>query len=169
MTSIIKVDTLQTAAGGVPTASDLGIGVAGTVLQVLQGPYQNRVNFNLSLTTGSTIYSAPTITPTSANSKILIMAQHSTEKATDNGSYVYTSIYEGNTQLAANGYSGSLANAHGYQVSRWSRQSAAGSFLYDVTSTSALNFHIKCSGGSDVNTSNWYFYGCAITLMEIAG
>jgi hypothetical protein len=33
MTSIIKVDTIQTAAGGTPTASSLGIG--GTIGQVL--------------------------------------------------------------------------------------------------------------------------------------
>jgi hypothetical protein len=37
MTSIIKVDQIQTAAGGVPTASDLGIDTAGTVLEHLEG------------------------------------------------------------------------------------------------------------------------------------
>lgn len=33
MTSILKVDTLQTAAGGVPTVGDLGINTTGSVLQ----------------------------------------------------------------------------------------------------------------------------------------
>lgn len=32
MTSILKVDTLQTAAGGVPTAGDLGLNVTGAVI-----------------------------------------------------------------------------------------------------------------------------------------
>ena len=32
----LKVDTIQTAAGGVPTASDLGINIAGSVLQVVR-------------------------------------------------------------------------------------------------------------------------------------
>ena len=169
MTSIIKVDQIQTLAGAAPTAADLGINVTGSVIQVLQGPYQSGIGFNQTLGTGSTIYSAPTITPTFASSKILIMAQHSTEKATNSSSYIYTSIYEGSTLLAENGYSGSLANAHGYQVAINSRQNAAGSLLYNVTSTSPLNFHIKCSGGSDINTSHWLFYGCSITLMEIAG
>ena len=34
MTSIIKVDTIQTTAGTAPTAGDLGINTTGTVLQV---------------------------------------------------------------------------------------------------------------------------------------
>jgi hypothetical protein len=34
MTSILKVDTLQTAAGGVPTAADLGLNVSGSVINV---------------------------------------------------------------------------------------------------------------------------------------
>lgn len=33
MTSIIKVDQIQTAAGGVPTAADLGLDLSGTVIQ----------------------------------------------------------------------------------------------------------------------------------------
>jgi len=37
MTSILKVDTLQTAAGGVPTAGDLGINTTGTVLEQVSG------------------------------------------------------------------------------------------------------------------------------------
>jgi hypothetical protein len=35
MTSIIKVDQIQTAAGATPTADSLGINTAGTVLQVV--------------------------------------------------------------------------------------------------------------------------------------
>jgi len=37
MTSIIKVDQIQNAAGGVPTASDLGINTTGTVLEQVSG------------------------------------------------------------------------------------------------------------------------------------
>jgi len=37
MTSILKVDTLQTAAGGVPTAGDLGLNTDGTILEHLEG------------------------------------------------------------------------------------------------------------------------------------
>jgi len=41
MTSIIKVDQIQNAAGGVPTAGDLGINTTGTVLQVVQTYNEN--------------------------------------------------------------------------------------------------------------------------------
>lgn len=37
MASIIKVDTIQTAAGGTPTAADLGI--TGSVIQVVRGTH----------------------------------------------------------------------------------------------------------------------------------
>ena len=40
----LKVDTIQTAAGGVPTASDLGINVAGSVLQVVTETDSTSVN-----------------------------------------------------------------------------------------------------------------------------
>ena len=175
MTSIIKVDQIQNAAGGVPTAGDLGLNVSGSVLQVKQGAAVGNVDFNQSLTTGATIYTGPTITPTSTLSKILVMAQHSTEMATGSAGstsgsyYIYTSIYEGNTQLASNGHSGSLANAHGHYSPVNSRQGASGSLLYSPNTTSPITFYIKCSGGSNVGAVRWLFYGCAMTVMEIAG
>jgi hypothetical protein len=36
MTSIIKVDTIQTAAGGTPTAASLGISGVGKIGQVVE-------------------------------------------------------------------------------------------------------------------------------------
>jgi hypothetical protein len=68
MTSIIKVDTIQTSAGGTPTAASLGIG--GTIGQVVT----NSDNTN-TVVSGSTYIDtglSATITPTSSSSKILI-------------------------------------------------------------------------------------------------
>ena len=48
MSSILKVDTIQTTAGAVPTASDLGINTTGTVLQVA----------NTAVATGTTVYTS---------------------------------------------------------------------------------------------------------------
>jgi hypothetical protein len=42
MTSIIKVDQIQTAAGGVPTAGDLGINTTGTILEHIEGHCDGR-------------------------------------------------------------------------------------------------------------------------------
>jgi hypothetical protein len=149
---------------------------AGQVLQVKQGATVGTVDFNQSLTVNATIYTGPTITPVSTSSKILIMAQHSTELATGSAGsvsgayYVWTSIYEGNTQLSGGiNNTGSLANAHGHYNPVNSRQGASGSILYSPNTTSPLTFYIKCSGGSNVGSVRWLFYGCAMTVMEIAG
>ena len=42
MTSIIKVDQIQTAAGGVPTAGDLGLNTTGTILEHIEGHCDGR-------------------------------------------------------------------------------------------------------------------------------
>lgn len=69
MASIIKVDTIQTAAGGTPTAADLGI--SGSVVQVQQ------VLLDDSQSTTSTTYidvtnASITITPASTSSTFVI-------------------------------------------------------------------------------------------------
>ena len=48
MTSIIKVDQIQTASGVTPTADDLGINTAGTVLQVVQSVITGKITINNS-------------------------------------------------------------------------------------------------------------------------
>ena len=71
MASIIKVDTIQTAAGGTPTAADLGLNTTGTVLQVVQS------TSTTSNATSSSAYSATslsvTITPSSTSSSVLVL------------------------------------------------------------------------------------------------
>jgi hypothetical protein len=70
MTSIIKVDQIQTVAGATPKAADLGINTTGTVLQVVN------TRFNLSMSTSNTTFTQTghnvTITPTSTSSRIII-------------------------------------------------------------------------------------------------
>ena len=150
---------------------------AGQVIQVKHGSTVDRAAFNTTLATNTIIYTGPTITPLSTSSKILILAQHSVEKATGTSgaitgnSYIYTSLYEGSTNLGAggSGYTGTMANAAGYQSPVNARQGASGSVLYSPNTTNALTFYIKCSGGSNVNATYWLFYGLGMTVMEIAG
>ena len=70
MTSIIKVDTLQKANGATPTAADLGINVAGNVLQTV-----THLTDDQTLTTSTTWAdvsgSSVSFTPKFANSKII--------------------------------------------------------------------------------------------------
>jgi len=70
MASIIKVDQIQTAAGGTPTAADLGINVNGNTLQVVRDSIASNISTSSTsyVATGHTV----TITPKFANSIILV-------------------------------------------------------------------------------------------------
>ena len=77
MTSIIKVDQIQNAAGGTPTAGDLGLNTTGSVLQVVQyfdKGSQLASKSNLLTSTSSTLADvmSKSITTQQANSKILM-------------------------------------------------------------------------------------------------
>jgi hypothetical protein len=74
MSSIIKVDQIQKADGSTPTAGDLGLNQAGSVLQVLQA-----VKTDTFYTTSNGVFVdvgnlSVTITPKSASSKFLLLA-----------------------------------------------------------------------------------------------
>jgi hypothetical protein len=97
MTSIIKVDTIQTAAGGTPTASSLGIGGVGKIGQVVT------VTKTDEFTTTSTSFVQATgtsvsITPSSASSKILVLVSSSGGNTTSGAGTKYT-IYRDATNL----------------------------------------------------------------------
>lgn len=74
MSSILKVDTIQTAAGGTPTAADLGLNVSGSVLQVVNATKTGTQSASLTSGAEADISGlSASITPTSTSSKILIM------------------------------------------------------------------------------------------------
>ena len=107
MTSIIKVDTLQKANGGTPTAADLGINTAGTVLQVVKSPVSDT-----QITTSSATHNEIStgfrvaITPKSTSSTIIwMMCAHFITGTSSKGSFeirrsingsAYSSIQLGN-------------------------------------------------------------------------
>ena len=96
MASIIKVDTIQTAAGGTPTAADLGIGGTGKVLQVVEASTYTRVSTTSSSQTDTGI--SATITPSSTSSKILIQACTTLGTSAAN-TYISCRFYRGSTDL----------------------------------------------------------------------
>jgi len=85
MSSIIRVDSIQTSSGGSATASGLGIGGVGKIGQVLY------TSHNTAVTNSTTSYSDTgltlNITPSSTSSKILVyVSQHMfAEDGTSNG------------------------------------------------------------------------------------
>lgn len=68
MTSILKVDTIQTTAGAAPTANGLGLNVSGSLLQVVE--YHSTAAFTVNGTAVKLFDQS--ITTKQANSKIMI-------------------------------------------------------------------------------------------------
>lgn len=102
MTSTIKVDTIQTAAGGTPRAEDLGIDISGTLVQMKY----TTTSVNTSTTSSTKIEIASVnITPRFSNSLIKVSyhgdwQQNSGNDAhlwlsRDDGSGIYNAITDG--------------------------------------------------------------------------
>ena len=133
MTSIIKVDQIQTAAGGVPTAGDLGIDTTGTVLEHLEGYCDGRtvggvvfptvsswIAFNTTTYTdvaGSTIAYTPPSDATTVIYKFTFSFYSSTASGLSHWkTYIDTDeVTIGRTTLAAN-YQTSALHDHRIQT-----------------------------------------------------
>ena len=166
MTSIIKVDQIQTLAGAAPTAADLGINVTGSVLQVVEA------NFTSNNVTSSTSYVATyitaSITPTSSNSKILVVVYTGVD--TNNTTrVVHYTLYRNNTTNlalhATSDYMGLATNNAGrvmcpITVSYTDSPNTTSSVTYTLYHKSAGSYQTEVPGT---------FQTQQITLMEIAG
>lgn len=99
MTSIIKVDQIQTAAGGVPTTQ--GLGMLGGIVSVNQALNQTRsalvnVANDFVDVTGLSV----TVTPASANSKFLVFMRVFGEGQADSHS-ISIALFRGSTNINA--------------------------------------------------------------------
>ena len=157
MTSIIKDDQIQTAAGGVPTAADLGLNVSGSVLQVQSSVLNTSSGLSSSswVDTGLSV----TLTPKSTNSKFIICPSVTGSvgyftwgiRIVRDGSPITESIHNTTnaanrtaTTMSHNDYnagSGDTTNSNQYQM-----HNLAGSF-HDTTSapntTTAITFKVQ--------------------------
>ena len=100
MTSIIKVDQIQTAAGAAPTAADLGINTTGNVLQVVQSTLgQTSVTHATSsfTATGHTV----TITPKFSTSKVLLYVLGGGQYLPQGNTMGSVTIYRGSTNIGS--------------------------------------------------------------------
>ena len=169
MASIIKVDTIQTAAGGTPTAADLGINTTGNVLQVVEGS-----TYTITTTTGTTFVDSnieATITPNFTSSKILIFASTTAAKSAHN-TYLAFRFTRNGTSL---GYLGDLLQYT--NDTSWCATQATFTQIDSPSSTSALTYKLQFAneGGSgtaytQVDSSGGMERGRGqIILMEIAG
>lgn len=94
MASIIKVDQIQTAAGGTPTAADLGI--SGGAVQIVDSVVETSVSNVIYNSSGSWVSSnhAVTITPTSTTSKILLTLSGGGLYVDTNAGSAFVNIYK---------------------------------------------------------------------------
>jgi len=163
MSSIIKVDTIQTAAGGVPTAGDLGLNTTGSVLQVVQ---------NISTTFESTTSTSyvksnltATITPTSTDSKILLVCTFEGQVNAANLSGYYT-VYRDSTNLGSPGY---FIRQESATTNLFLAQAL--SYLDSPSTTSATEYSLQYKSQNNTLSTKLATGSCpgVMTLMEIAG
>lgn len=173
MTSIIKVDQIQNAAGGTPTAADLGLNVSGTIVQVVTSRPVGATTFSSGSYTDATGFSV-SITPKFSNSLILIniTAQTSMNNTTVGAGQDYrllrntTSVVQGLWQNYLNGSDYSADYYPPFVLSQQDTPATTSTVVYKLqgriyTSTGAawvINDYNGGSGGS---------YGC-MTVTEIA-
>ena len=117
MTSLIKVDSIQTAAGGTPTASSLGIGGVGKIGQVVQGSYSTSESTTSSSLVDSSLTAS--ITPSATSSKILILLTVNCKVNRANAeTYMGLGIKRDSTQVytqSLTGFGGYIGGASEYQ------------------------------------------------------
>ena len=170
MTSILKVDQIQTTAGAAPTTKDLGF-AAGSVVQ-----FQNVTRDGASNATQSTSFVdtglSLTITPKFATSKIFVMVHQVTAilGGTQNtrcdfrcieansSTELYRMDYHGNDQSVTN-----------------TQRNMSGSGTFQCSNTNQLTFKTQVQkANSTVNEANSIYYDwyaeskLTMTAMEIA-
>ena len=186
MTSILKVDTIQTAAGGTPTAADLGLNVSGSVLQVVSVTKTD--TFSSSATTGQYVNVtglSASITPTSSTSKILVTAVVNGSRSGDYPILGFAVTRNG-TLVGVGDAAGSrpriTSSAFVFSSDPNNMSNAVNTFLDTPATTSALTYQVQVVGMSSTTTTLYVNYGAnqadngaggrpisTITLMEIAG
>ena len=168
--SEIRVDTIKTRAGAVPKASDLGLNVTGSVLQVVS------VDSSTQQNTTSTSYVASSgvtasITPSSTSSKILTICSPSLRVYEDSGSNAnmrFALSRDGGSNFL---YQAILRNFDYGNSGALIDISISQTFLDSPSSTSALTYtmYVKIVGGDQVEINPDGNNKSSLTLMEIAG
>ena len=188
MASILKVDQIQTAAGGTPTAADLGLNTTGSVLQVVHSQLKTTVSSTANLEAGLGNWTdtglSVTITPSSASSSVHISGHINVASSLDherislrlvdgNGNEVLVGTASGNRPAV-------ISNANCPNVNAMLGQPFE--CVHSPNTTNAITYKIQAAanGGAPIT---WYinrtrsdadgvYYPrgvSTITAMEIAG
>jgi len=194
MSSILKVDTLQTAAGGVPTAADLGLNVTGSVLQVVSFTQPNYAAASgTSASQLADLGLKVSITPKSSSSKFFVMINVGVGSTTSGNSWggVLTrdnTVIGGGNSWSGSSFSGLLFKGPDRTGNSGTDSNhgvgASGSYLDTTSGTEGVAIEYACkfvgesgavhinhveglySGGSAIVAS---YTASTITVQEIAG
>jgi hypothetical protein len=169
MTSIIKVDQIQTAAGATPTVADLGINVTGTIVAAYTAlssmSSQTSASSSHTDITGLSI----TLTPKSAANTILIGAVIAAEthgSHADKG--IRFNIYRGGTAIYGSEYDLYNSNSATQRI-----QKSPLMFSENAASTASRTYKISfASTRTDSNANarvNNYGEPSTMYIFEIAG
>jgi hypothetical protein len=187
MTSILKVDTIQNAAGGTPTAADLGLNVSGSVLQVVEGAMGDRLAISTGGNWTQVAGLTASITPISATSKILIQCNinvaGNAAAYTVGGRLYVNGSHLSDASSADTTYSnaGVWFAASAQEWSNYFRESVTAQYLHSPVSTAQQTYSIYVNDQRNSSTVyvNRYHYAengsymhttrSNIILMEIAG
>jgi hypothetical protein len=174
MTSLIKVDSIQTAAGGTPTASSLGIGGVGKIGQVVNSTYTTETA-TTSSTFSDTGHSA-SITPSSTSSKVLVLLTYrfGVYRPNNGGKDLGYGIRF--VRDTTNIYSLDGAGTRAFYsfietaMAMDTRQVSHINFLDSPSSTSSLNYKVQHNTYQAAGCTGTYARHstlCTLTLMEV--
>ena len=169
MTSIIKVDTLQTAAGGVPTAADLGLNVSGSVVQVQRHSFTNQTIM------GSTSYvsvsgSSFTFTPKASSSTLIIVSDVSCRLNGTAQGMMFKHYVAGSAISNDAGYGHETYFNSGASDDIYLRQTKSDSYSNTSTSPKTIELYARdYTAGGDQRVNFAGRFMTATTVYEIAG
>ena len=159
--STIKVDTIKKVNDSVPKASDLGLNVTGTVLQVI-----NTKDDTDQGTTSTSYANSSTnvvITPSSTSSKVLLICTFTSQVSGGRGRFTFHSSAAGDTLHGAGEQSFASLESTNVNVPTSMHH------LDSPNTTSAITYTVQFLNTGGNNT---YITGnnpCILTAMEIAG
>jgi len=156
--SEIRVDAIKTRAGAVPTASDVGINVAGTIIQTKLDSGDGVFISNQSSTQDSGL--AVTITPTSTSNKLII--SYSSTLYVNGTAQLWAAIYSGGSSISG------LQHESYYGAGGDERRDIGGYFLHTPTSTNSTTFNFYIIRGSGSYTLGSASKQSAFMVQEIA-
>ena len=166
MTSIIRVDSIKTAANGTATAASLGIGGTGKIGQIVTATYSTEVA-NTSASYADVGLSVA-ITPTATSSKIYVIVSATNAITTGSANNIVSLVrlVRGSTEIA---------EYLGVRVDSVTGMQNGGAFSYtdldSPSTTSAVTYKVqqKLETAGDGRTSFFCFNArlATITLMEV--